>query len=552
MSLYQKHKSKLDQAVDANRERTFYAAYDENPRAYGAEASEKGKEDFQKSMNENYEGLLQGKALRWEGEEVSPYLQLGLGIRYPIYAEKTLVDNSSSVYKSWNETSVEDRAGILIEALDGVANRFFEMAHATMHTTGQAFVMSFQASGPHANDRALEAIAMGYEEIKRFPLKVDWVKDMGKYQLKVAKKWRTIGKGPAIVVGCSTFPTWNSVPGMFASLITGNPVIIKPHPKSVYPIAIVVEEVQKVLKAEGMNPLICQLAVDSGAHPLAKDLAENPEIKLIDYTGGPGFGNYLESLRSQQKEVFTEKAGVNSVIIDSCSNFKGMMQNLAFSVSLYSGQMCTAPQNFYIPEGGIETDEGHKSFDEVVKALGMAIEGVTNHPKMGSNILGSIQNEMTLNRVSEVDSFGVDCALESVNVSNAEFENARTASPKLLVVNSTQQEIYEKELFGPVSLMIKTKDVQESIQLASSTAARLGAISCAAYSTDEKIRSQIEDAMSYAFTPVSFNLYGGIFVNQNAAFSDFHVTGGNPAGNASFTDPEYVNKRFVWVGHRTV
>ena len=60
----------------------------------------------------------------------------------------------------------------------------------------------------------------------------------------------------------------------------------------------------------------------------------------------------------------------------------------------------------------------------------------------------------------------------------------------------------------------------------------------------------IAEEMESVFAPVSFNLTGGIFVNQHAAFSDFHVTGGNPAGNASFSNPEYVNKRFVWVGHR--
>ena len=64
------------------------------------------------------------------------------------------------------------------------------------------------------------------------------------------------------------------------------------------------------------------------------------------------------------------------------------------------------------------------------------------------------------------------------------------------------------------------------------------------------ITRKIADAMAMAATPVSFNLTGNIYMNQNAAFSDFHVTGGNPAGNASFTNPEYVTKRFTWVGHR--
>lgn len=35
-----------------------------------------------------------------------------------------------------------------------------------MHTTGQGYMMAFQASGPHAADRAMEAIAFGYDELK--------------------------------------------------------------------------------------------------------------------------------------------------------------------------------------------------------------------------------------------------------------------------------------------------------------------------------------------------------------------------------------------------
>jgi hypothetical protein len=99
-------------------------------------------------------------------------------------------------------------------------------------------------------------------------------------------------------------------------------------------------------------------------------------------------------------------------------------------------------------------------------------------------------------------------------------------------------------------LVIKTKDTQESVKLAAQLAREHGAISCGAYTTDPAMKEQIMDEMSLAGTPVSFNLTGGIYVNQNAGFSDFHVTGGNPAGNASFTNPEFVIKRFTWVGFR--
>ena len=60
----------------------------------------------------------------------------------------------------------------------------------------------------------------------------------------------------------------------------------------------------------------------------------------------------------------------------------------------------------------------------------------------------------------------------------------------------------------------------------------------------------IEQAINSVFTPVSFNFTGAAFINSHAAFSDFHVTGGNAAGNASLTTTEFIVKRFVWVGNR--
>ena len=51
-------------------------------------------------------------------------------------------------------------------------------------------------------------------------------------------------------------------------------------------------------------------------------------------------------------------------------------------------------------------------------------------------------------------------------------------------------------------------------------------------------------AFARAGVNLSGNLTGNIFVNQSAAFSDFHVTGANPAGNASLTDTAFVATRF--------
>ncbi len=550
MILFEKHLLTISKAIEALHARTFYAAFPENPSPaiYGETADADGQAKFKAMLGKKFEDLKQSNPDGWAGQEESPYLQELLNVSYPTFSTSTLIDRSKKAFHQWRRISAKDRAGVLMESLDRVKARFFEIAYATMHTTGQGYMMAFQASGPHAADRALEAIAAGYEELNRFPEKVVWDKPMGKFNIQLNKEWRAIPKGISLVIGCSTFPTWNSVTGIYGSLITGNTVIVKPHPGAILPIAIVVAEIQKVLTENNFDPNICQLAVDTYDKIITKELAEHVDVKLIDFTGNSTFGNYLEALPG--KIVFTEKTGVNSVILDSTDDVDKTAANLAFSVNLYSGQMCTAPQNFYIPADGINTPAGKVTFDQFAEKFVANINGLIDNPKAGPFVLGAVQNRKTCERVIEAEKLPGKVWLKSRSFENPMFKNARVATPVVVEVDSSKKEIYSKELFGPIVFLIKTKNTDQSIALAQEMAMAHGAISCGAYTTDMKVREKIADEMALAATPVSFNLTGGIYMNQNAAFSDFHVTGGNPSGNASFTNPEYVTKRFTWVGHR--
>ncbi|MEY4193225.1 MAG: hypothetical protein RJA00_1456 [Bacteroidota bacterium] len=542
-------KERLEAAYAAQQNRTYYAAWPESPRAYAEDGMAQGLSAFQALLTQNFTALAQHGSTGWVGEEVSPYMMTGLGIQYPQFTADTLIQQANVAQKVWGKTSADERAAVLLDALDRVAVKFFDIAYATMHTTGQSFMMSFQASGPHANDRALEVLSMAYHELNRFPASVDWVKNMGKFDLHLKKNYKAVPKGVALVIGCSTFPTWNTVPGLFGSLMTGNASIVKPHPKSVLPIAMVVAEMQAALRAAGFPETVVQLGVDTLDSPITKSLAEAPSVKLIDYTGGSAFGDYIESLSG--KTVFTEKAGVNSVILEGAKDPAAVFGNLAFAASLYSGQMCTAPQNVFVAADGIATADGRLSYDEVVAGIAQAVKGLAENPKMGAGTLGAIQNDVTTQRVKSVEaSAGTSVVLSSMAVENAEFPDARTASPAVIAVDAADEAQWKHEYFGPIVFVVKTNNADHSLALAKECAANLGAITCSCYSTDQGFMNRVEDEMNEAFTPVSFNFGGAAFVNQHAAFSDFHVTGGNPSGNASFTDAQYVNRRFVWVGNR--
>ncbi|KDC05535.1 hypothetical protein AZ24_3452, partial [Bordetella bronchiseptica E013] len=53
-----------------------------------------------------------------------------------------------------------------------------------------------------------------------------------------------------------------------------------------------------------------------------------------------------------------------------------------------------------------------------------------------------------------------------------------------------------------------------------------------------------QDMAEHSGVSLSLNLTGGVFVNQTAAFSDFHGTGANPAANAALSDSAFVANRF--------
>lgn len=549
-TLFEKHQDTLKSALNAIQTRDYWSPYSENPspRAYGETANADGEAAFKAHLNGAFSLDMPG-IVGEAGAEVSPY-GIDLNVKYPLVDLDVLLPEMESARQAWRDQGAGGRAAVCLEILERLNKRSFEIAYAVMHTSGQGFMMAFQAGGPHAQDRGLEAVAYGYSAMTHTPGAATWTKPQGKHDpLVLEKKFTTVGRGIGLVIGCSTFPTWNTYPGMFADLITGNPVIVKPHPAAILPAAISVQIAQDVLKEHGLPPHIVSLVIDEdAAKPGTAELAKRDEIKLIDFTGNTAFGDWLEQ-NCAQAQVYTEKAGVNTIVIDSTDDYKGMLRNLAFTLSLYSGQMCTTPQDIFVPKGGIETDAGHKSFDEVAADLGMAITKFLSDPERAAMVLGAIQADATAARVDGSNTLGT-VVRESDVVEHPHFPNARMRSPLLMSIDAAAEATYMQELFGPISFVVKADDTNHAIELARRAVKSHGAITMGCYSSSDAVLDQIEDAALDAGVALSCNLTGGIFVNQSAAYSDFHATGANPAANACLSDLAYVANRFRVVQSR--
>jgi phenylacetic acid degradation protein paaN len=547
--LFSRHADRLQQAKDACATRAYFSAFDESPspRVYGESAAADGKAAFDAWRDRAFPVGTPGSD-GTVATERSPY-GFDLGTTYPRAGDlDALLGAAGAGMKAWRDAGPDARVGVCLEILDRLHRRIFELANAVQHTSGQAFVMAFQAGGAHALDRALEALAYAHTEMTRVPATALWEKPARGEPLRMEKTFTVVPRGIALVIGCNTFPTWNSWPGLFASLVTGNPVVVKPHPQAVLPLAITVQVCQEVLAEEGFDDDLVTLAAEDPADRLAARLALDPRVRLIDFTGGNAFGDWLEE-NARQAIVFTEKAGVNTVVVDSTSSFRAMCQNLAFSFSLYSGQMCTAPQNVYLPADGIDTDEGRKTPGEVAAGIEAALGGLLGEDSRAVELLGGVVNDGVLDRLAAAPKSG-DVLVASREVRHPAYDDAVVRTPTLIGLSASDADVYESECFGPVAYLISTGGTDESIDLFRDTVQRRGAMTAAVYSTSDEVVGHMREAALDAGVALSENLLGGVFVNQSAAYSDFHGTGANPAANASYTDGAYVASRFRVVQSR--
>ncbi|MBV8260730.1 MAG: phenylacetic acid degradation protein PaaN [Paraburkholderia sp.] len=550
-SLFAKHEGALQKALAAIETRGYWSPFAEmpSPKVYGESASADGEAAFKAHLNRTFE-LDQPSTGETVGSEDSPF-GFALGARYPKSTPDQLIEAAQKAQRDWRAAGPQAWAAVSLEILERLNRASFEIAFSVMHTTGQAFMMAFQAGGPHAQDRALEAVAYAYDQLRRIPADAHWEKPQGKNPpLAMHKRFTIVPRGTGLVLGCCTFPTWNGYPGLFADLATGNTVIVKPHPGAILPLAITVRIARNVLREAGFDPnVVTLLATDPNDGALVQQLALRPEIKLIDFTGSTQNGDWLER-NAHQAQVYTEKAGVNQIVIDSVDDLKAAARNIAFSLSLYSGQMCTAPQNIYVPRDGIRAAEGHVSFDAVAQAIAGAVQKFVSDPARAVEVLGAIQNEGVTARIDEACKLGTVLA-DSQTLEHPQFAGARVRTPLLLSLDAARDAAqFTREWFGPISFVIATDSTAQSLKLAGETARDHGALTLSVYSTDDDVIDAAHEAAITGGVALSINLTGGVFVNQSAAFSDFHGTGANPAANAALADAAFVANRFRVVQSR--
>lgn len=554
-ALTARHAPTLESAIDAVNSRKNWSPFRDSPSAkfHSPGAPEAGKAAFEAQLGRPFD-LDQPGEIGRSGEEVSPFTRRPLDIEYPASDPAALISAAQIAREDWRRLAYETRIALCLEMAQRLYARNFEMAHSVMHVAGQSYTQAFSGSGPNALDRGIEALAYAAKAMRDVLPAARWDRTFGKENISLDKRYTLVSRGIGLVICCASFPTWNAYPAMFASLATGNPVIVKPHPIAILPMAIVVQECRKILSEYGCDPNLVTLAIDTLDAPVAQRFIDDLAVQIVDFTGSPRYGSHLERTVTG-KLLFTETAGLNSVVLESCDDLAATATAIARATCLFSAQMCTSPQNIYVPAGGIKTADGHRTIDEVASALVDAIDNIADNPSVAAGIMGAVQAEASCEIVRRLEDRAVqdpDAQIlrRPTPYPHPDYSDARTMTPLVVALPSGNAALYAEEHFGPVMFVIAAPDGDAAVAEATALARRHGAISSYLYSTDEAFIDRSLDVYGTSGMNLSINLHGAMWANFAAAYSDYHVTGLNPAGNACLADLAFVAGRFRIVQHR--
>ncbi|WP_345746500.1 phenylacetic acid degradation protein PaaN [Streptomyces sp. ODS28] len=550
--MLRRHRPTLERALEVISTRESWSPFPEGEEGYPPGAAADGEAAFRALLDRPFDldqpggdGAV-GPAPE-QGGEISPY-GFPLGVSYPHADADRLLPALRDAREGWAAAGPWERAAVCAEILFRLNSRAHELAHAAVHTSGHNFLMAFHAGAVHAQDRGLEAVAYALREQTRIPYEAVWSKPMpGGRPFVLDKTFTAVPRGVALVVGNRVFPAWNGYPGLFASLATGNSVLVKPHPRAVLPLALTVRTAREVLREAGFSPDLVCLAAERPGEELAASLAVRPEVRLIDYSGTTAFGCRLVR-EAGQARVRTATSAVNALLIHSTAHYRDMLDNLAFSLALYSGQLCTSPQNLLIPRTGIATDEGHKSFAQVVSDLGDALSTLLADDGTACAVLGALVGPDVAARVEHAATGAVGpVAVPSRTVAHPDFPGATVRTPLVVRLDADDPAdlaTLKTEWLGPVFFAVAVDSAAAGTALLRETAQECGALSAGVHTTSPEVEEELERACAAAGVLLSVNLRGDWYITQSAVYSDLHSTGLNPSGDAPYCDGAFVADRF--------
>jgi len=303
-------------------------------------------------------------------------------------------------------------------------------------------------------------------------------------------------RGVAAIITPFNFPVAIPVAQVVAALVTGNTVVWKPShliPESSQAIAAALDEAFTwAQEALGVSVPPGTFNLVSGDVGPGQAVATHPVVKCLSFTGSKAVGDAVDATASGLgKRVMKEVGGINIFYVHKDADIARAARNFVYGKTITGGQRCTSIQEVLCDRSvydaflaavleetrGIVTGDG--------SSPGLAEADATPGRYSLPPLVSEEQQSRVLGLIEQ--SVGQGAAIRHQIAVPETLASEGCYVPFTLIENvGLENVLYTTEIFGPVGVLTKVKNITEAIAIIN---AKIGIVAC--------IDSQNKDASEH-------------------------------------------------------
>jgi acyl-CoA reductase-like NAD-dependent aldehyde dehydrogenase len=363
------------------------------------------------------------------------------------------IEAAADAFPAWSQTPPAERQRIFLKAADVLESRREEIAGWLTRETGSTFGFAmFQLQFVPSLFR--QAAALGYQ-----PTGEIIPSDTGTFAMGIRR--------PVGVVGA--IAPWNaalilSARSIAAPMALGNTVVLKPSELSPYVGGLVWGEIfGEAGLPEGVLNIVTHAPGEAG--PIGDELAENPAVRVINFTGSTETGRRIaEAAGRNLTRVVLELGGSNPLIVLADADLDYAVDATAFGAFLHQGQICMSARRIIVEQPIADT---------FVERLVEKTKGLkSGDPREQDTIIGPLITEDALAAVkTRVD----DAVAKGARVLAGGESEGSVYQATLVADVPADSELARMETFGPVAAIDVVGSAEEAVERANDTTYGLSA-----------------------------------------------------------------------------
>ena len=356
------------------------------------------------------------------------------------------VQAANKAFKTYQDTSKEDRIEILNNIITEYENRYDDFVQTITEEMGAPIWLSEKAQASTG--------------IKNLHETLDALKE---YQFEKKEGDYTLIREPIGVIGMITPWNWpmNQITTkVSAALAAGCTMVLKPSEISPYCAMLLAEVFDKAGVPDGVFNVVNGYGPTVGAA-----LSDHPDIAMMSFTGSTRAGIAVAQASAVSvKRVHQELGGKSSnIILDDVANLEKSVKGGAGHCFLNSGQSCNAPTKMLVSA---------QNYDKAVEVAVQTANSTTVGDPQGEFRIGPIANKAQYEKILRMIEIGIEegARLVAGGIEKPEgYEKGYYVKPTVFADVTNDMTIAKEEIFGPVLSIIKYENENEAIEITNDT-----------------------------------------------------------------------------------